>query len=107
MPKARALPGSIPASRSPGFHKWGDPSNPAHLSEAGDSIITSLQGRGRMELIVTLTLLQVRTKGLWEAGGPGPATATTTHLVLSHCLDTSSAFLRGLAPHTPISQMGK
>lgn len=57
-----------------------------------------------MELTVTLTLLQVRTTGAVGGWRPGPATATT-HLTLSRCLDTSSAFLRGLAPRTPISQM--
>lgn len=77
MPQARTLPCSIPASRSPSFHKWGDPSNPAHLSEAGDPIITSLQGRGRMELIVTLTLLQVRTEG--AVGGWRPRANNCNH----------------------------
>lgn len=76
MPKARTLPCSIPASRSPRFHKWGDPSNLPTSVRLGTRS-SSLQGRGRMELIGTLTLPQVRTTG--AVGGWRPRASNCNH----------------------------
>lgn len=69
--------------------------------------VTSLQGRGRMELIVTLTLLQGEDKG--AAGGWRPRASNLNH----HSLNPQplpghqQCFTKRAPPHTPISQMGK
>lgn len=75
-------------------------------TEAGDLITASFQGRGRLESVLAPSPLRGENeRGLWEAGGH--RAGNLNHLILSSCLDTSSALGNTLPPDTPISQKGK